>query len=217
MEKIAPSNTAARAPSETQLARVWRRGECARRAHARRPGVPSACAAGKSKTRARRAGPGGRGDRARAARAFALDGIAVNERARLTRDLADEYSGWWQLLRSEFSVLLYGFGSKKELLEDFARRAAHGRRGGSAASSRGSPRSTSWPTPPPRSAATASTRCTRGPTTRSSSASPRRRANGAARAARIFADCVRRDDVVTRRRPRRCTARSLGATPRPVL
>ena len=47
----------------------------------------------------------------------------LNERARLTRDLADEYSGWWQLLRSEFSVLLYGFGSKKELLEDFARRA----------------------------------------------------------------------------------------------
>ena len=37
----------------------------------------------------------------------------LNERARLTRDLADEYSGWWQLLRSEFSVLLYGFGSKK--------------------------------------------------------------------------------------------------------
>ena len=46
----------------------------------------------------------------------------LNERARLTRDLADEYSGWWQLLQSEFSVLLYGFGSKKELLEDFARR-----------------------------------------------------------------------------------------------
>ena len=33
----------------------------------------------------------------------------LNERARLTRDLADEYSGWWQLLQSEFSVLLYGF------------------------------------------------------------------------------------------------------------
>ena len=44
----------------------------------------------------------------------------VNERARLKTALEKNFARWWQLLQSEFSLLLYGFGSKKELLEDFA-------------------------------------------------------------------------------------------------
>lgn len=47
----------------------------------------------------------------------------LNERAALMRNLSNEYARWWQLLQSEFSLLLYGFGSKKDLLEDFARRS----------------------------------------------------------------------------------------------
>jgi len=44
----------------------------------------------------------------------------VNERARLKTALEKNFARWWQLLQSEFSLLLYGFGSKKELMEDFA-------------------------------------------------------------------------------------------------
>ncbi len=46
----------------------------------------------------------------------------LNERSELMRQLSNEYPRWWQLLQSEFSLLLYGFGSKKDLLEDFARK-----------------------------------------------------------------------------------------------
>ena len=46
----------------------------------------------------------------------------LEERSRLMASFAVQYSRWWQLLQSEFSVLLYGFGSKKDLLEDFARK-----------------------------------------------------------------------------------------------
>lgn len=45
-----------------------------------------------------------------------------NERAQLSAALEKNYPRWWQLLQSEFSLLLYGFGSKKALLEDFARK-----------------------------------------------------------------------------------------------
>lgn len=46
----------------------------------------------------------------------------LNERARLSASLESQYARWWQLLQSEFSLLLYGFGSKKELMEDFAQK-----------------------------------------------------------------------------------------------
>ena len=36
-----------------------------------------------------------------------------NERAALLTELEKHYPRWWQLLQSEFSLLLYGFGSKK--------------------------------------------------------------------------------------------------------
>ena len=46
----------------------------------------------------------------------------LNERARLSASLESQYARWWQLLQSEFSLLLYGFGSKKDLMEDFAQK-----------------------------------------------------------------------------------------------
>ena len=42
--------------------------------------------------------------------------------ARLSASLESQYARWWQLLQSEFSLLLYGFGSKKDLMEDFAQK-----------------------------------------------------------------------------------------------
>ena len=45
-----------------------------------------------------------------------------NERAALSSELEKNYPRWWQLLQSEFSLLFYGFGSKKALMEDFARK-----------------------------------------------------------------------------------------------
>jgi origin recognition complex subunit 2 len=45
-----------------------------------------------------------------------------NERAAIVRQLEKQYRRWFQLLRAGFNVLLYGFGSKKALLEDFEKR-----------------------------------------------------------------------------------------------
>jgi origin recognition complex subunit 2 len=43
-----------------------------------------------------------------------------NERLALINKIELDYPRWWQLLQSEFSLLLYGFGSKKAVMEDFA-------------------------------------------------------------------------------------------------
>lgn len=45
-----------------------------------------------------------------------------NERAAIVVQLEKQYRRWFQLLRAGFNVLLYGFGSKKALLEDFEKR-----------------------------------------------------------------------------------------------
>lgn len=43
-----------------------------------------------------------------------------NERQALHVALERNFPRWWQLLQSEFTLLLYGFGSKKALLDEFA-------------------------------------------------------------------------------------------------
>ena len=45
-----------------------------------------------------------------------------NERAKIVKNLEKQYRRWFVLLRAGFSVLLYGFGSKKALMEDFEKR-----------------------------------------------------------------------------------------------
>lgn len=45
-----------------------------------------------------------------------------NERAAIVKNLEKQYRRWFQLVRAGFSVLLYGFGSKKALMEDFEKR-----------------------------------------------------------------------------------------------
>ena len=49
-----------------------------------------------------------------------LDVSHRNERLALINKIELDYPRWWQLLQSEFSLLLYGFGSKKAVMEDFA-------------------------------------------------------------------------------------------------
>ena len=46
----------------------------------------------------------------------------LNERQALASAIEENYPRWWQLLQSEFSLLLYGFGSKKAQMEDFAKK-----------------------------------------------------------------------------------------------
>ena len=46
----------------------------------------------------------------------------INERAAIVKGLEQQHRRWFQLLRSGFNVLLYGFGSKKALMEDFEKR-----------------------------------------------------------------------------------------------
>ncbi|CEG01875.1 Origin recognition complex, subunit 2 [Ostreococcus tauri] len=45
-----------------------------------------------------------------------------NERAAIVKNLEKQHRRWYQLLRAGFNVLLYGFGSKKALMEDFETR-----------------------------------------------------------------------------------------------
>ncbi|GIL48019.1 hypothetical protein Vafri_4735 [Volvox africanus] len=44
-----------------------------------------------------------------------------NKKAKLLSDLKSQFDDWHSRLRSNFSVLLYGFGSKRGLLDEFAR------------------------------------------------------------------------------------------------
>ena len=46
----------------------------------------------------------------------------INERAAIVKNLEKQHRRWFQLLRAGFNVLLYGFGSKKALMEDFEKR-----------------------------------------------------------------------------------------------
>ncbi len=55
----------------------------------------------------------------------ALSSLPVShyeERKRKAESLISRYPEWFRYLTHDFSVLLYGFGSKKQVLEDFARR-----------------------------------------------------------------------------------------------
>ncbi|GLC37047.1 hypothetical protein PLESTB_001397300 [Pleodorina starrii] len=56
-----------------------------------------------------------------------------NKKAKLLVDLKSQFDDWHSRLRSNFSVLLYGFGSKRGLLDDFARTLAGPRNRGDAA------------------------------------------------------------------------------------
>ena len=51
-----------------------------------------------------------------------LPGSHYEERKRKAESLISRYPEWFRYLTHDFSVLLYGFGSKKQVLEDFARR-----------------------------------------------------------------------------------------------
>ena len=46
----------------------------------------------------------------------------VNERSAIKTQHEKQHRRWFQLLSAGFNVLLYGFGSKKALMEDFERR-----------------------------------------------------------------------------------------------
>ncbi|KAG2497585.1 hypothetical protein HYH03_004331 [Edaphochlamys debaryana] len=56
-----------------------------------------------------------------------------NKKACLASGLRGQFDDWHSRLRSNFSVLLYGFGSKRALLEEFARTLAGSRNRGDAA------------------------------------------------------------------------------------
>ncbi|GLI71637.1 hypothetical protein VaNZ11_016911 [Volvox africanus] len=56
-----------------------------------------------------------------------------NKKAKLLTDLKVQFDDWHSRLRSNFSVLLYGFGSKHGLLDEFARLLAGPRNRGDAA------------------------------------------------------------------------------------
>ncbi|EFJ42788.1 origin recognition complex subunit 2 [Volvox carteri f. nagariensis] len=55
------------------------------------------------------------------------------KKAKLLTDLKSQFDDWHSRLRSNFSVLLYGFGSKRGLLDEFARLLAGPRNRGDAA------------------------------------------------------------------------------------
>ncbi|GLI69559.1 hypothetical protein VaNZ11_014195, partial [Volvox africanus] len=67
---------------------------------------------------------------------MAYGGLPVknpNKKAKLLTDLKAHFDDWHSRLRSNFSVLLYGFGSKRGLLDEFARLLAGPRNRGDAA------------------------------------------------------------------------------------